>query len=38
MSPVQTVTYVSGSDMAELERAKGFEPSTPTLAKWELPS
>jgi hypothetical protein len=27
------VTYVSGSDPKFLERAKGFEPSTPTLAR-----
>ncbi len=33
MSPVQNVTYVSGLDMRNLERAKGFEPTTPTLVR-----
>ena len=33
MSQERDVTHVSGSDRAKLERAKGFEPSTPTLAK-----
>jgi len=33
MSQVQSVTYVSGLDTRILERAKGFEPSTPTLAR-----
>src|SRR5690606_34290723 len=33
MSQVQTVTRVSGPYKRLLERAKGFEPSTPTLAR-----
>ena len=33
MSPVRSVTHVSGPDILSLERAKGFEPSTPTLAR-----
>ena len=32
MSPVQTVTYVSGLDMSKLVPLKGLEPPTPTLA------
>src|SRR6185437_15437491 len=28
-----SVTHVSGTDLVKLERAKGFEPSTPTLAR-----
>ncbi len=33
MCPVRFVTYVSRMDFGILERAKGFEPSTPTLAR-----
>jgi hypothetical protein len=33
MSWVRSVTHVSGLDIDKLERAKGFEPSTPTLAR-----
>src|SRR3989440_1076086 len=33
MSQVRSVTHVSGPDTECLERAKGFEPSTPTLAR-----
>ena len=33
MSQVRSVTYVSGMDpLRNLERAMGFEPTTPTLA------
>ena len=34
MSQVRSVTYVSGMDpLRNLERAMGFEPTTPTLAR-----
>jgi hypothetical protein len=33
MSQVRSVTYIARRDRDNLERAKGFEPSTPTLAR-----
>ena len=33
MSKERSVTHVSRPDKGHLERAKGFKPSTPTLAR-----